>query len=117
MAFFKCKFLTTKEVCEKFWKSIDTGELSSLMFEPNGFSTRNSGNASSKLSNFLSPEKNRFSKFSYKNSNSNENTEYTNKNSKNSSGFGKNKKMSYSNSESNFKNFGDVRHSYKVGYN
>ncbi|MBP3802028.1 MAG: hypothetical protein J6I85_08450, partial [Clostridia bacterium] len=117
MAFFKCKFLTTKEVCEKFWKSIDTGELSSLMFEPNGFSTRNSGNASSKLSNFLSPEKNRFSKFSNKNSNSNENTEYTNKNSKNSSGFGKNKKMSYSNSESNFKNFGDVRHSYKVGYN
>ena len=117
MAFFKCKFLTTKEVCEKFWKSIDTGELSSLMFEPNGFSTRNSGNASSKLSNFLSPDKNRFSKFSNKNSNSNENTEYTAKNLKNYSGLGKNKGMSYSNSEANFKNFGDSRHSYKVGNN
>ena len=117
IAFFKCKFLTTKEVCEKFWKSIDTGELSSLMFEPNGFSTRNSGNASSKLSNFLSPDKNRFSKFSNKNSNSNENTEYTAKNLKNYSGLGKNKGMSYSNSEANFKNFGDSRHSYKVGNN
>ena len=56
MAYFKCKFLTTKQVCEKFWKSIDSGELSSSMFDSNKVSARNSGTAS-KLSNFLSPEK------------------------------------------------------------
>ena len=46
MAYFKLKFLTTKEVCEKFWKSIDSGELSKEMFEPNRFSA-----SASKLSN------------------------------------------------------------------
>ena len=35
MAYFKLKFLTTKEVCEKFWKSIDSGELPKEMFDPN----------------------------------------------------------------------------------
>ena len=35
MAYFKLKFLTTKEVCEKFWKSIDDGELPISMFDPN----------------------------------------------------------------------------------
>ena len=72
LAFFKLKFLTTKEVCEKFWSQIDSGELSASMFEFN----RNSA-TSSRLSNYLSPEKNRGSK----NSLSNENTEYTAKNS------------------------------------
>lgn len=46
MAYFKLKFLTTKEVCEKFWKSIDSGELPKEMFEPNRFSA-----SASKLSN------------------------------------------------------------------
>ena len=35
MAYFKLKFLTTKEVCQKFWKSIDSGELPKEMFDPN----------------------------------------------------------------------------------
>ena len=56
MAYFKLQFLTTKQVCEKFWGSIDNGELSVSMFDPQ----RNS----SKLSNYLSPDKNRFSKIS-----------------------------------------------------
>jgi hypothetical protein len=46
MAYFKLKFLTTKEVCEKFWKSIDSGELPKEMFDPNRFSA-----SASKLSN------------------------------------------------------------------
>ena len=46
MAYFKLKFLTTKEVCEKFWKQIDSGELPKEMFEPNRFSA-----SASKLSN------------------------------------------------------------------
>ena len=50
MAYFKLKFLTTKEVCEKFWKSIDDGELPISMFDPN----RKSG---SKLIKFFSPIK------------------------------------------------------------
>ena len=54
MAYFKLQFLTTKQVVEKFWRSIDNGELSVSMFDPQ----RNS----SKLSNYLSPDKNRFSK-------------------------------------------------------
>ena len=69
MAYFKLKFLTTKEVCEKFWKSIDNGELSASMFD----SVRTSANAS-RLSNYLSPSKNSFS---------NENTDYSGKLSKN----------------------------------
>ena len=105
MAYFKCKFLTTKQVCEKFWKSIDSGELSSSMFDSNKVSARNSGTVS-KLSNILSPEKNRYS---YKNSFSNENTEYTAKN------YGKIKGMINSNSDAYFKNLGDVRTSYKSG--
>ena len=56
MAYFKLQFLTTKQVVEKFWRSIDNGELSVSMFDPQ----RNS----SKLSNYLSPDKNRFSKIS-----------------------------------------------------
>ena len=110
MPFFRLKFLTTKQVCEKFWKQIDSGELSASMFDP----FRNSGNMS-KLSTFLSPEKNRQSKIS----NSNENTEYTAKNSKFgrfSNRFG-NKGMSNSNSESIFKNMREIRQSYKSGIN
>ena len=103
MAYFKCKFLTTKQVCEKFWKSIDTGELSSSMFDSNKVSTRNSGTAS-KLSNFLSPEKYRFSKFSE------QNTDFTMKNN------GKNKGMIYSNSDAYFKNVTDGRQSYQTGF-
>mgnify|MGYP006988883132 CR=1 FL=1 len=38
MAYFKLKFLTTKEVCEKFWNSIDSGELPKSMFDSNRFS-------------------------------------------------------------------------------
>ena len=103
MAYFKCKFLTTKQVCEKFWKSIDTGELSSSMFDSNKVSTRNSGTAS-KLSNFLSPEKYRFSKFSE------QNTDYTMKNN------GKNKGIIYSNSDAYFKNVTDGRQSYQTRF-
>ena len=102
MAYFKFKFLTTKQVVEKFWKSIDTGELSSTMFDSNKVSARNSGTAS-KLSNFLSPVLNRQSN---KMSISNENTEYTAKNYGNN---GKNRGMIYSNSDQYFKNLGDVR--------
>ena len=106
MAFFKLKFLTTKEVCEKFWSQIDSGELSASMFEFN----RNSG-ASSRLSNFLSPEKNRGSRISF----SNENTEYTAKNSP----AGKNrygKVMNYS-VDSYLKNLREKRPSNKSGIN
>jgi hypothetical protein len=35
MSYFKLQFLTTKEVCEKFWKSIDRGELPISMFDCN----------------------------------------------------------------------------------
>ena len=69
MAFFKLQFLTTKQVCEKFWNQIDKGELSISMFDQ-----RNSVD-SSRLSKFLSPEKNRKSKISM----SNENTEISSK--------------------------------------
>ena len=57
MAYFKLQFLNTKQVVDKFWKSIDNGELSISMFTNN---LRNS----SKLSNHVSPEKNRMSKIS-----------------------------------------------------
>ena len=69
MAFFKLQFLTTKQVCEKFWKSIDNGELSASMFD----AVRSSGTAS-KLGNYLSPSKNSYS---------NENTDFSGKFSKN----------------------------------
>ena len=35
MSYFKLQFLTTKEVCEKFWKSIDNEELPISMFDSN----------------------------------------------------------------------------------
>jgi hypothetical protein len=104
MAYFKLQFLTTKQVCEKFWKSIDSGELSKSMFD----SQRLSGTAS-KLSNYLSPEKNKYSI-----SLSNENTESTAKNLKNGFTFKfGNKGMNNSTNESILKNFKDTRKSYK----
>ena len=48
---YKYKFLTTKEICQQFWKSIEIGELPISMFDPN----KNSG---SRLISFFSPEKN-----------------------------------------------------------
>jgi hypothetical protein len=109
MAYFKLQFLTTKEVCEKFWKSIDSGELSKSMFD----SQRFSGTAS-RLSNYVSPEKNKYSKLSL----SNENTQSSSKDLKNGFifKFG-NKGMSNSTSESIIRNFKDTRQSYKSGYN
>ena len=100
MAFFKLQFLTTKEVCEKFWKSIDEGELSASMFEFN----RNSG-TSSRLTNFLSPEKNRASRMSL----SNENTEY-------STGYtpALKQKMGF---KGIMKNIRETRQTYKSGNN
>lgn len=56
MAYFRLKFLTTKEVCEKFWKSIDDGELPISMFDPN----RKSG---SKYIKFFSPIKTSLNKY------------------------------------------------------
>ena len=111
MAYFKLQFLTTKQVCEKFWKQIDNGELSSSMFDP---PMRYSVTAS-KLKNFLSPEKNRQSKFSM----SNENTEFTAKHNNLGGYSGKfgNKEMSNSTSESYLKNTREVRQSYKSGFN
>ena len=107
MAYFKLQFLTTKQVCEKFWKQIDNGELSSSMFDP---PMRYSVTAS-----FLSPEKNRQSKFSM----SNENTEFTAKHNNLGGYSGKfgNKEMSNSTSESYLKNTREVRQSYKSGFN
>ena len=87
MAFFKLQFVTTKQVVQKFWNSIDKGELSISMFDPQ----RNS----SKLSNYLSPEKNRFSKIST----SIETSEY----SKYRNSVNINKKMDFSNSEVNIR--------------
>ena len=107
MAFFKLQFLTTKEVCEKFWKSIDDGELSASMFEFN----RNS-DTSSKLSNFLSPEKNRESRITM----SNDNTDYSRNSIAGKNKYG-NKGMNYSISEKYMKNLGEMRHSYKSGIN
>ena len=94
MAYFKLQFVTTKQVVQKFWNSIDNGDLSISMFDPQ----RNS----SKLSVYLSPEKNRLSKIS----NSNETTEYTkHRNSVNL------KKLDFSNSEFNI---GRARRSVKA---
>ena len=58
MAYFKLQFLTTKQVVEKFWESIDNGELSISMFDPQ--------KNSSKLSSYLSPEKSGYSKLNNK---------------------------------------------------
>ena len=109
MAYFKLQFLTTKQVVEKFWKSIDSGELSKSMFESQRFS-----GTVSKLSNYVSPDKNGQRKFSI----SNENTESTAKNLKSryTFKFG-NKGMSNSTSENIIKNFRDTRQSYKSGFN
>ena len=94
MAYFKLQFLTTKQVCEKFWNQIDNGELSISMFDQ-----RTSGN-SLKLSKFLSPEKNRKSKIS---NISNENTEMSFKDkfrfSGNTSINGVSRKINFGNSE------------------
>ena len=51
MPLFKYQFLNTKQVCEKFWESIEKGQLPSSMFND-----RNSLTIS-KLSNIVSPEK------------------------------------------------------------
>ena len=67
MAYFKLQFLTTKQVVDKFWESIDNGELPISMFDPQ--------KNSSKLSNYISPEKNRYSVIS----SSNEDTEISSK--------------------------------------
>ena len=98
MAYFKLQFLTTKQVCEKFWESIDNGELSITMFDPQRSSL------SSKLSNYLSPEKNRH----YKIRNSIENSDNT---SKFRYSGNINKKMNFINDEVNI---GRTRRSYKA---
>ena len=95
MGFFKLQFVTTKQVVQKFWSSIDNGDLSISMFDPQ----RNS----SKLSVYLSPEKNRMSKIST----SIDTTEYTKyRNSENI-----NKKINFSYSEVNI---GSIRRSVKA---
>ena len=35
MSHFKLKFITTKEICQNFWKSVDKGELSISLFDSN----------------------------------------------------------------------------------
>ena len=54
MAYFKLQFVTTKQVVDKFWKSIDNGELSIAIF--------NNQRNMSKLSNYVSPAKNKMTK-------------------------------------------------------
>ena len=95
MAYFKLQFVTTKQVVDTFWKSIDNGELSISMFT-------NQQN-SSKLSNYISPDKNRMSKISTSIGSS----EFSK--IKNSGNI--NKKINFSNSEINI---GKIRQSYKV---
>ena len=95
MAYFKMQFVTTKQVVDTFWKSIDNGELSISMFT-------NQQN-SSKLSNYISPDKNRMSKISTSIGSS----EFSK--IKNSGNI--NKKINFSNSEINI---GKIRQSYKV---
>ena len=84
MAYFKLQFVTTKQVVDKFWKSIDNGELSISMF----MNQRNS----SKLSNYVSPAKNKMNKI-------------------NSSIENVNRKINFSNSEITV---GKMRRSYKA---
>ena len=83
MAYFKLQFVTTKQVVDKFWKSIDNGELSIAMF--------NNQRNMSKLSNYVSPAKNKMTKIN----NLNENI---------------NRKINFTNNEIN----GKMRQSYKV---
>ena len=88
---FKLQFLTTKQVCEKFWNSINNGEISISMFDPMRKST------TSKLIEIVSPEKLRLSQITL----SNDNTNYTNKFRYSTS---VNRKMNFSNSEFSFRN-------------
>ena len=88
---FKLQFLTTKQVCEKFWNSINNGEISISMFDP----MRKSKN--SKLIEIVSPEKLRLSQITL----SNDNTNYTNKFRYSTS---VKRKMNLSNSEFSFRN-------------
>ena len=88
---FKLQFLTTKQVCEKFWNSINNGEISISMFDPMRKST------TSKLIEIVSPEKLRQSQITL----SNDNTNYTNKFRYSTS---VNRKMNFSNSEFSFRN-------------
>lgn len=97
LAYFKLQFLNTKQVVEKFWNSIDNGELSISMFADN---LRNS----SKLSNFVSPEKNRMSKISTPF----ENSDYSKL--RNSGNI--NKKINFSNTSELMS--GRIRQSYKA---
>ena len=96
MAYFKFQFLTTKQVVDKFWESIDNGELPISMFDPQ--------KNSSKLSNYISPEKNRYSVIS----SSNEDTEISSK-YRNLRGI--NNKKNNPNIEVDI---GRTRHSYKA---
>ena len=88
---FKLQFLTTKQVCEKFWNSINNGEISISMFDPMRKSTN------SKLIEIVSPEKLRLSQITL----SNDNTNYTNKFRYSTS---VKRKMNLSNSEFSFRN-------------
>ena len=88
---FKLQFLTTKQVCEKFWNSINNGEISISIFDP----MRKS--ATSKLIEIVSPEKLRLSQITL----SNDNTNYTNKFRYSTS---VKRKMNLSNSEFSFRN-------------
>ena len=88
---FKLQFLTTKQVCEKFWNSINNGEISISIFDPMRKST------TSKLIEIVSPEKLRLSQITL----SNDNTNYTNKFRYSTS---VNRKMNFSNSEFSFRN-------------
>ena len=88
---FKLQFLTTKQVCEKFWNSINNGEISISMFDPMRKST------TSKLIEIVSPEKLRLSQITL----SNDNTNYTNKFRYSTS---VKRKMNLSNSEFSFRN-------------
>ena len=88
---FKLQFLTTKQVCEKFWNSINNGEISISIFDPMRKST------TSKLIEIVSPEKLRLSQITL----SNDNTNYTNKFRYSTS---VNRKMNFSNSDFSFRN-------------
>ena len=70
MAYFKLQFVTTKQVVDKFWKSIDNGELSIAMF--------NNQRNMSKLSNYVSPAKNKMTKINSLNENINRKINFTN---------------------------------------
>ena len=70
MAYFKLQFVTTKQVVDKFWKSIDNGELSIAMF--------NNQRNMSKLSNYVSPAKNKMTKINNLNENINRKINFTN---------------------------------------